>query len=86
MTPAPASVAVNVTTTSLFCQPLGTSSDVEGACVSTRAATEVLTASALPASSVEKYLIASPWPSFGLFAESYTALAVVGSAGLAPVV
>ncbi len=86
MTPESVSVAVSVTVTAVVCTSAGTSSVVAGVCVSTRAAAEVLTASALPAASVEKYLIASPWPSFGLFAESYTALAVDGSAGLAPVV
>ncbi len=80
------SLALSVTVTSVLRHSTGTSSVVTGAALSTLAAAEVLTASALPAPSVEKYLILSPSPSFGLFAESYTALAVVGSAGLAPVV
>ncbi len=59
---------------------------IVGPARSTWAAAEVLTASAFPAPSVEKYLIFWPWASAGLLAGSYTALAVVGSAGVAPVV
>jgi hypothetical protein len=57
-----------------------------GASVSTLAAGEVLTASALPAASTEKYRTRSPSASVGFAAESYAADAVVGSGGSAPIV
>jgi hypothetical protein len=49
----PASVAVSVTVTSAFWNAAGTSSNVAGATLSTFAAPEAWTASALPALSTE---------------------------------
>jgi hypothetical protein len=77
-TPDAASLAVRCTVRGPVCQAVGTSSLVDGAAWSTFAGAEVATFSALPTSSTEKYLMALPLVSVGLFAASYVAELVVG--------
>ena len=73
-----------MTATGTACRRTGTLSVVTAQIRSTLARVEVLTASALPTESTEKYLISRPFARTGLCDASYTADTVVGFGGLGP--